>query len=71
MILFSTFYDLPQAFTVGATDEKDHVPYFSNYGSCVNMFAPGVRIQSAYDDSNSGLKILSGTSMAAPFVAGL
>ena len=55
------------ALTVGATDDTDHRAYFSNYGSCLDMFAPGVAILS---DWPTGTHTLSGTSMAAPHVAG-
>ncbi len=46
-------------------------PSFSNYGSVVDMIAPGVRIKSTYIGSPDATAILSGTSMAAPHVAGL
>lgn len=54
--------------TVAATDSTDTRASFSNYGSCVHIFAPGVNIQSTTMGSSNGLK--SGTSMAAPHVAG-
>ncbi|XP_065886753.1 uncharacterized protein [Dysidea avara] len=57
------------ATTVGAIDEFDTFAYFSNYGRCVEIQAPGVSIMSAY--LNGGKAILSGTSMAAPHVAGV
>lgn len=58
------------AITVGASDVSDQRALFSNYGACVDLYAPGVNILSSfiYDD-NSGVT-LSGTSMAAPHVAG-
>ncbi|XP_070549871.1 extracellular serine proteinase-like [Ptychodera flava] len=59
--------------TVGATNSLDYKASFSNYGSSVNIFAPGVDIYSAYSASpftTSSYAYLSGTSMAAPFVAG-
>ncbi|OLB64991.1 MAG: hypothetical protein AUI10_08760 [Actinobacteria bacterium 13_2_20CM_2_72_6] len=61
--------DVPAAITVGATDIGDHRPFFSNFGSCVDIFAPGVDVVSALN-ANSGTHSLSGTSMAAPHVAG-
>jgi subtilisin family serine protease len=60
----------PAAITVGATDSADKRASFSNYGTCVDIFAPGVRITSASYSSNSGTAIMSGTSMASPHVAG-
>jgi len=59
------------AITVGATDKTDTKASWSNYGSCVDMFAPGVGITSAWKNSNSATKTISGTSMAAPHVAGV
>lgn len=56
------------AVTVGATNVKDERAWFSNYGNCVNIYAPGQKIYSAYGDSYT---YLSGTSMATPFVTGL
>lgn len=55
--------------TVGAIDENDAVAWFSNYGRCVDIYAPGVRIQSV--SNGEGLSILTGTSMAAPHVTGV
>ncbi|MEM9456747.1 MAG: S8 family serine peptidase [Myxococcota bacterium] len=61
----------PSAITVGATSTNDSQASFSNYGSCVDMFAPGVNITSALSGSNNQTGNLSGTSMAAPHVAGV
>jgi subtilisin family serine protease len=61
---------LSAAITVGATDSRDRRASFSNYGSVLDVFAPGVNIRSAWASSNSATAVLSGTSMAAPHVAG-
>ncbi|GIF24259.1 subtilisin family serine protease [Actinoplanes tereljensis] len=61
---------VPAAITVGATDVNDTRGSFSNYGSCLDIFAPGVRIESASNGSNTATKTMSGTSMASPHVAG-
>ena len=60
----------PDAITVGATDAGDVRASFSNYGSCVDIFAPGVRITSDSYKSDTATQSMSGTSMAAPHVAG-
>ncbi|RVD93441.1 subtilisin ase 1 [Tubulinosema ratisbonensis] len=57
------------AITVGASDKKNRVAFFSNYGMCVDLFAPGVEIYSAWP--NNSYKKNSGTSMASPHVAGV
>ncbi|WP_028809999.1 S8 family peptidase [Streptomyces sp. 351MFTsu5.1] len=62
--------DVPQAITVGATDSKDRRAAFSNYGSAVDLFAPGVSITSAGFTSDTARATWSGTSMATPFAAG-
>ncbi|MFI7025210.1 S8 family serine peptidase [Micromonospora sp. NPDC049900] len=61
---------VPDAITVGATDQIDMRAWFSNYGKCLDVFAPGVSIVSARHDNNTGSVGMSGTSMAAPHVAG-
>lgn len=61
---------VPRAITVGATTVDDLRASFSNYGTCVDIFAPGKNIKSAAHNSNSGFVGLSGTSMACPHVAG-
>ena len=54
---------------VGATDANDQKATFSNYGSWVDLMAPGVSIWSTYNDDNYAA--LSGTSMATPFASGV
>jgi subtilisin family serine protease len=58
-------------FTVGATDEKDIVAYYSSVGECVRMYAPGSGIISAWKGENTATMRLDGTSMANPHVAGI
>ncbi|MER7835019.1 S8 family peptidase [Streptomyces sp. NPDC096040] len=62
--------DVPQALTVGATDRTDTRAGFSNFGSAVDLFAPGVAITSDSYRSDTGTATYSGTSMASPHVAG-
>lgn len=57
--------------TVGATDVNDRRASFSNKGGCVEIFAPGVDITSAWYNSDAGVNTISGTSMACPHVAGV
>jgi aqualysin 1 len=61
----------PEALTVGATDATDTRAAFSNVGDCLDLFAPGVGITSAWHRSDSDAARLDGTSMAAPHVAGV
>lgn len=61
---------VPEAITVGSTTNTDAMSSFSNFGACVDIFAPGSDITSADSNSNSGSTVLSGTSMASPHVAG-
>ena len=55
---------------VGATTRNDARATFSNYGQCVDLFAPGVSIRAASHLSRGGTAVLSGTSMACPQVSG-
>ncbi|MFD8078158.1 S8 family serine peptidase [Streptomyces sp. NPDC059718] len=57
------------AFTVGAIDQEDRRAWFSNWGTCVDIHAPGMGILSAY--LNGSFRDLDGTSMAAPHVTGI
>jgi subtilisin family serine protease len=59
-----------EAITVGSTASGDGRSSFSNYGSCLDVFAPGSDITSAWSSSDSATDTISGTSMAAPHVAG-
>ncbi|MFJ8539843.1 S8 family peptidase [Streptomyces sp. NPDC093591] len=60
-----------EAITVGATDKKDARADFSNFGSALDLFAPGVSITSASYASDTGKATFSGTSMASPHAAGV
>ncbi|MDX3535566.1 S8 family serine peptidase, partial [Streptomyces sp. MB09-01] len=62
---------VPQAITVGATDADDRRAPFSSHGPCVDLSAPGVGVTSAWKDSATATARASGTSMAAPHVAGV
>jgi subtilisin family serine protease len=59
-----------RALTVGATDNTDAKPSWSNYGTCLDLFAPGVSITSAWYTGSTAANTISGTSMASPHVAG-
>lgn len=59
------------AITVGSTTSSDARSSFSNHGACVDIFAPGSSITSAGINNNSSTATMSGTSMAAPHVAGV
>ncbi|WP_010148035.1 S8 family serine peptidase [Serinicoccus profundi] len=58
------------AITVGSTTSSDARSSFSNFGSCVDLFAPGSSIISAWSTSDTATNTISGTSMASPHVAG-
>ncbi|KAI8098946.1 peptidase S8/S53 domain-containing protein [Halteromyces radiatus] len=60
----------PGVVTVGALDRDDTISYYSNFGKCVDIFAPGTDIKSITSNSTSATDVLTGTSMAAPHVAG-
>jgi subtilisin family serine protease len=59
------------ALTVGATTSTDARASYSNYGSCLDLFAPGSSITSAWIDADDDTNTISGTSMATPHVAGV
>jgi subtilisin family serine protease len=58
------------ALTIAATSSSDAKPSWSNFGDCVDWFAPGASITSSYHTSNTATATISGTSMAAPHTAG-
>ena len=62
---------VPEAITVGATTSSDARASYSNYGSCLDLFAPGSSITSAWITSDTSTNTISGTSMATPHVAGV
>ena len=61
----------PNVLTVGATDNTDKEASFSNYGTCVDLLAPGVNIVSSSYSVTNQIVGMSGTSMASPHVAGV
>ncbi len=68
---FSSPARVTAALTVAASDRSDRPASFSNYGSCVDLFAPGVNITSDWYTGATATKTISGTSMATPHVAGV
>ncbi len=60
-----------EGITVGASDINDAKASFSNYGTCVDLHAPGVDITSSWATSDTATNTISGTSMASPHVAGV
>ena len=63
--------DVPSALTVGATTTTDARASFSNFGTCLDIFAPGNNITSAWNTSDTATNTISGTSMATPHVTGV
>jgi subtilisin family serine protease len=57
--------------SVGATCKNDSVADFSNWGSCVDIYAPGYQVVSASRDSDAKIDFYEGTSFSAPYVAGV
>jgi len=62
---------VPAAMTISATDSVDRKASWANYGGCVDWFAPGVSITSAWSTSNTATNTISGTSMATPHTVGV
>ena len=60
-----------EAMTISAADSSDRKASWANYGSCVDWFAPGVSITSAWFTSDTATNTISGTSMATPHTAGV
>jgi subtilisin family serine protease len=60
-----------EGMTIGATDKLDRRASWSNFGACVDWFAPGVGITSAWNTSPTATGTVSGTSMAAPHTTGV
>jgi len=65
-----TYAFIDSTVTVGASDESNSRASFSNFGSCLDIYAPGTRIPSASHRDDSSIVSMSGTSMATPLAAG-
>lgn len=63
--------NVSNAITVGATGSTDLKPTFSNFGSCVDVWAPGIAITSTSNGDDTSSKVMNGTSMSSPHVAGV
>ncbi|HEX6718737.1 MAG TPA: S8 family peptidase [Pyrinomonadaceae bacterium] len=63
--------DVPSAITVGSTTSTDARSSFSNFGTCLDIFAPGSSITSSWNTSDTATNTISGTSMATPHVTGV
>jgi len=63
--------DVPSAITVGSTTTTDARSSFSNFGTCLDIFAPGSSITSSWNTSDTATNTISGTSMATPHVTGV
>ncbi len=63
--------DVPDAITVGATDRDDAAAYYSDYGSCVDVYAPGSAVTSDWYQSDTATATLDGTSMATAYASGV
>ena len=61
----------PNVITVGSTDRQDNIASFSNYGPCVDLFAPGEDILAANNECDSCTGTMSGTTLSAALTAGL
>jgi len=68
---FSSPASAPDCVTVSSSDQSDKRSYFSNYGLCSNIFAPGSSITSTWIGSPYAINTISGTSMAAPHICGI
>lgn len=60
-----------EAITTGATDNADRKPYFSNWGACIDWYAPGVGVVSASNSDDNATATMNGTSMSAPQSTGV